>query len=78
MKVKKLEVVSIDGSIDTQDAAHDINCKACAIAYNYAKNDDVLSVYQDFFKDEIASCSKSIRNGLRLVITDVDATDVIR
>lgn len=78
MKVKKLECVSIDGSMDRRDAAHDINCKACAIGYNYAQNDDALSVYQRFFEEEIASCTKSIRNGLQLVITDVDAKDVVR
>ena len=78
MKVKKLECVSVDGSIDSQDAAHDINCKACAIGYNYAQNDDVLSVYHGFFKKEIESCTKSIRDGLRLVIIDVGEKDVVR
>ena len=78
MKVKKMKVVSIDGSIDSQDAAHDINCKACAIGYNYAMDLDVLSTYQTFFGKEIESCIKPIRDGLQLVITDVDAKDVIR
>lgn len=78
MKWKKLECVSVDGSIDSQDAAHDINCKACAIGYNYAMDLDVLSTYQTFFGKEIESCTKSIRDGLQLVITDVDAKDVIR
>ncbi len=78
MKYKRLEVVSVDGSIDSQDAAHDINCKACAIGYNYATDLDALSTYQNFFDKEIESCIKPIRDGLQLVITDVDAKDVIR
>lgn len=78
MKWKKLECVSVDGSIRGQDAAHDINCKACAIGYNYAMDIDVLSTYQNFFEREIQSCTKSIHDGLRLVITDVDPSDVIR
>lgn len=78
MKWKKLECVSVDGSIDSQDAAHDINCKACAIGYNYAMDSDTLLTHRKFFGKEIESCIKPIRNGLQLVITDVDAKDVTR
>lgn len=78
MKWKKLKCISVDGSIDSQDAAHDINCKACAIGYNYAMDLDALSMYQNFFIKEIQSHTESIRDGLRLITTDVDPSDVIR
>ena len=78
MKYKRLEVVSIDDSIYGQDAAYDINCTACCNGFTYAKNDDELLTYRRFFESEINSCVKSIKDGLKLEITDVDESDVIR
>lgn len=78
MKYKRLEVVSVDGSIYSQDAAHDINCIACCNGFTYAKNDDELYACQSFFEHEIDSCIQSIKDGLKLEITDVDESDVIR
>lgn len=78
MKYKKLEVVSIDDSIYSQDAAHDINCTACCNGFTYAKNDDELHACQSFFGHEINSCIQSIKDGLELEITDVDESDVIK
>lgn len=78
MECKRLEVVSVDGSIYSQDAAHEINCLACSNGFNYAKDDDELISYQRFFESEIASCIQSIKDGLKLEITDVDESDVIQ
>lgn len=78
MEYKKLEAVSVDGSIYSQDAAHEINCLACSNGFTYAKNDDELSTYQRFFESEINSCIQSIKDGLKLEITTVDESDVIR
>lgn len=78
MEYKRLEVVSVDGSIYSQDAAHEINCLACSNSFNYAKDDDELLTYQAFFEREINSCIQSIKDGLKLKITTVDESDVIR
>lgn len=78
MQFKRLEVVSVDGSIYSQDAAHEINCLACSNGFNYAKDDDELISYQRFFESEINSCIQSIKDGLKLEITDVDESDVIQ
>nr|DAY21676.1 MAG TPA: hypothetical protein [Caudoviricetes sp.] len=78
MEYKRLEVVSVDGSIYSQDAAHEINCLACSNGFNYAKDDDELLTYQRFFESEINSCIQSIKDGLKLEITDVDESDVIQ
>lgn len=78
MKYKRLEVVSVDNSIYSQDAAHEINCIACSNGFTYAKkNDDELSTYQRFVEREINSCIQSIKDGLKLEITDVEERDVI-
>lgn len=76
MEYKRLEVVSVDGSIYSQDAAHEINCLACSNGFNYAKDDDELISYQRFFESEIDSCIQSIKDGLKLEITTVDESDV--
>jgi hypothetical protein len=78
MKYKRLEVASVDGSIYSQDAAHEINCLACSNGFTYAKNEDELLTYQRFFESEINSCIQSIKDGLKLEITTVDESDVIR
>jgi hypothetical protein len=78
MEYKRLEVVSVDGSIYSQDAAHEINCLACSNGFNYAKDDNELLTYQRFFESEINSCIESIKDGLKLEITDVDESDVIQ
>lgn len=78
MEYKRLEVVSVDGSIYSQDAAHEINCLACSNGFNYAKDDNELLSYQRFFESEIDSCVQSIKDGLKLEITDVDESDVIQ
>lgn len=78
MEYKRLEVVSVDGSIYSQDAAHEINCLACSNGFNYAKDDDELLTYQRFFESEIDSCVQSIKDGLKLEITDVVESDVIQ
>lgn len=78
MEYKRLEVVSVDGSIYSQDAAHEINCLACSNSFNYAKNEDELHTCQGFFEKEINSCVQSIKDGLKLEITTVDESDVIR
>lgn len=78
MNWKRLEVVSVDGSIYSQDAAHEINCLACSNGFNYAKDDDELLTYQRFFESEINSCVQSIKDGLKLEITTVDESDVIQ
>lgn len=78
MEYKRLEVVSVDGSIYSQDAAHEINCLACSNGFNYAKDDDELLSYQRFFESEIDSCVQSIKDGLKLEITTVDKSDVIQ
>ena len=78
MEYKRLEVVSVDGSIYSQDAAHEINCLACSNGSNYAASDDELLSYQRFFESEIDSCVRSIQCGLKLEITDVDESDVIQ
>lgn len=78
MEYKRLEVVSVDGSIYSQDAAHEINCLACSNGFAYAKNEDELSSYQRFFESEIDSCVQSIKDGLKLEITDVDESDIIQ
>ena len=78
MEYKRLEVVSVDGSIYSQDAAHEINCLACSNGFNYAKDDDELLTYQAFFEKEINSCIQSIKDGLKLEITTVDESDVIQ
>lgn len=77
MNWKRLEVVSVDGSIYSQDAAHEINCLGCSNGFIYAKNEDELLTYQRFFESEIASCIQSIKDGLKLEITDVDESDII-
>ena len=78
MEYKRLEVVSVDGSIYSQDAAHEINCLACSNGFNYAKDDDELLSYQRFFESEIDSCVQPIKDGLKLEITTVDKSDVIQ
>lgn len=78
MEYKRLEVVSVDGSIYSQDAAHEINCLGCSNGFTYAKNVDELLTYQRFFESEINSCIESIKDGLKLEITDVDESDVIQ
>ncbi len=78
MNWKRLEVVFVDGSIYSQDAAHEINCLACSNGFNYAKDDDELISYQRFFESEIDSCIQSIKDGLKLEITDVDESDAIQ
>lgn len=78
MEYKRLEVVSVDGSIYSQDAAHEINCLACSNGFNYAKDDDELISYQRFFESEIDSCVQSIKDGLKLEITDIGESDVIQ
>lgn len=79
MNWKRLDVVSVDGSIYSQDAAHEINCLACSNGFNYAKDDDdELLTYQRFFESEIDSCVQSIKDGLKLEITDVDESDVMQ
>lgn len=79
MEYKRLEVVSVDGSIYSQDAAHEINCLACSNGFNYAKkNEDELHTYRRFFESEINSCNQSIKDGLKLEITDVDESDVMQ
>jgi hypothetical protein len=78
MEYKRLDVVSVDGSIYSQDAAHEINCLACSNGFNYAKDDNELLTYQRFFESEINSCIQSIKDGLKLEITDVDESDVIQ
>ena len=78
MEYKRLECVSVDGSIYSQDAAHEINCLACSNGFTYAKSEDELLTYQRFFESEINSCIESIRRGLKLEITTVDESDVIR
>lgn len=78
MEYKRLEVVSVDGSIYSQDAAHEINCLACSNGLAYAANDDELLTYQRFFEREISSCIQSIKDGLKLEITTVDESDVIQ
>lgn len=78
MNWKRLEVVSVDGSIYSQDAAHEINCLACSNGFNYAKDDDELLTYQRFFESEIDSSIQSIKDGLKLEITDVGESDVIQ
>nr|DAR38871.1 MAG TPA: hypothetical protein [Caudoviricetes sp.] len=78
MEYKRLEVISVDGSIYSQDAAHEINCLACSNGFTYAKNDDELLTYQRFFESEINSCIQSIKDGLKLEITTVDESDVIQ
>lgn len=77
MEYKRLEVVSVDSSIYSQDAAHEINCLACSNGFNYAKDDDELLSYQRFFESEIDSCVQSIKDGLKLEITDVDESDIV-
>lgn len=77
MGYKRLEVVSVDGSIYSQDAAHEINCLACSNGFGYAKNEDELSTYQQFFESEINSCIESIKDGLKLEITDIDESDIV-
>lgn len=78
MEYKRLYVVSVDGSIYSQDAAHEINCLACSNGFTYAANDDELLTYQRFFESEINSCIQSIKDGLKLEITDVGESDVIQ
>lgn len=78
MEYKRLEVVSVDGSIYSQDAAHEINCLGCSNGFTYAKDEDELLTYQRFFESEIASCVESIQCGLKLEITDVDESEVIQ
>lgn len=78
MNWKRLEVVSLDGSIYSQDAAFEINCLGCSNGFTYAKNEDELISYQRFFESEIDSCIQSIKDGLKLEITDVDESDVIQ
>lgn len=78
MEYKRLEVVSVDGSIYSQDVAHEINCLACSNGFTYAANDDELLTYQRFLESEIASGIESIRRGLKLEITTVDESDVIQ
>lgn len=78
MKYKRLEAVSVDGSIYSRDAAHEINCLACSNGFTLAANDDELYTYQSFFEREISSCAESIRRGPKLEITTVDESDVIQ
>lgn len=78
MNWKHLEVVSVDGSIYSQDAAYEINRLACSNGFIYATNEDELSTYRRFFESEIDSCVQSIKDGLTLEITDVDESDVIQ
>lgn len=78
MEYKRLECVSVDGSIYSQDAAHEINCLACSNGFTYAKNDDELLTYQRFFESEINLCIQSIKDGLKLEITTVDESDVVQ
>ena len=78
MEYKRLEVVSVDGSIYSQDAAHEINCLGCSNGFTYAKDADELLSYQRFFESEIDSCVQSIKDGLKLEISDVDESDVIQ
>lgn len=78
MEYKRLEVVSVDGSIYNQDAAHEINCLACSNGFTYAKNEGELYTYQSFFEKQIDSCIQSIKDGLKLEITDVDESDVVQ
>nr|DAN74058.1 MAG TPA: hypothetical protein [Caudoviricetes sp.] len=77
MEYKRLEVVSVDGSIYSQDAAHEINCLGCSNGFTYAKNEDELLTYQRFFESEINSCIQSIKDGLKLEITDIDESDIV-
>lgn len=77
MEYKRLEVVSVDGSIYSQDAAHEINCLGCSNGFTYAKNEDELLTYQRFFESEINSYIESIKDGLKLEITDVDESDIV-
>lgn len=77
MEYKRLEVVSVDGSIYSQDAAHEINCLACSNGFTYAKDEDELSSYQQFFESEIDSCVQSIKDGLELEISDVNESDIV-
>lgn len=77
MKYRRLECVSVDGSIYSKDAAHEINCLACSNGFTYAKNEDELLTYQRFFESEIDSCIQSIKDGLTLKITDVDESDIV-
>ena len=77
MNWKRLEVVSVDGSIYSQDAAYEINCLGCANGFTYAKNEDELLTYQRFFESEINSCIQSIKDGLKLEISDVDESDIV-
>lgn len=78
MNWKRLEVVSVDGSIYSQDAAHEINCLACSNGFTYAKDEDELLTYQRFFESEIDSCVQSIKDDLKLEISDVDENDVVQ
>ena len=78
MEYKRLDVVSVDGSIYSQDAAHEINCLACSNGFTYAANDDELLTHQRFFESEINSCIQSIKDGLKPEITDVGESDVIQ
>ena len=78
MKYKRLEAVSVDGSIYSWDAAHEINCLACSNGFTLGANDDELYTYQSFFEREISSCGESIRRALKLEITTVDESDVIQ
>lgn len=78
MQFKRLEVVSVDGSIYSQDAAHEINCLGCSNGFTYAKNEDELYTYQSFFEKQIDSCIQSIKDGLKLEITTVKESDVIQ
>lgn len=78
MEYKRLEVIAFDGSIYSQDAAHEINCLACSNGFTYAANEDELHTYRAFFEREINSCIQSIKDGLKLEITTVDESDVIR
>ena len=78
MKYKRLQVVSIDNSIYSQDAAHDINRIACCNGLTCAKDDDELHTCQSFFEHEINSCIQSVKDGLKLEIIEVDESDVIR
>lgn len=59
MEYKRLEVVSVDGSIYSQDVAHEINCLACSNGFNYAKDEDELLTYQRFFESEITNVDES-------------------
>lgn len=77
MGYKRLEVVSVDGSIYSQGAAHEINCLGCSNGFTYAKNEDELLMYQQFFESGINSCTESIKDVLKLEITDVDESDIV-